>query len=571
MSSLSSSPPSPSNVDSQKENTNSNTSKGNASSTTSTKGIAGRINYGEWDRVTSDLLNETEQEEEHEKEQTAKALGLDGKYARSEAEAAERIKAKQVKQAKKTLDKYKKRESAVVQQFSNVFLTENAGTEKKIVRVTRDTMEAGKRVLSLDGSTGLTANAKDSTIIVTQDLSHLECSMPANTMQQPKSYEGDVDNGRPDEKPEMRKVFGLIKIFIANMKNCTIVIRSKVISGTIEMNHCDNVIVKVEKDATVATIQLDLCQNCHIQFCDAPSGKNNPHDAMKTLYWGEDTNDRIYHAGVSNTKISLLRDGFVEAETTIDYMKDGATNVGNASPEEYQFITSVVDNELQTEKVVRSGGTTGKTQRPMTERELEEERVKREKAVDMAMDKAIKFVEKGEAKMVEPKEEKTNKQTEEDGAVVEEIYTNQDEIDNILQECEENKARGNEAFGNGEYAQAVLLYTLALDKADELPDDKSRSKLFPCHIVLSNRSASFLKLGEHEKALADATRAVKMEPTYVKASFRKGLALHAMGKYSEALPVLAQAQKLEPKNKQIKQALQFAEVRMNQEMRKRME
>ena len=34
---------------------------------------------------------------------------------------------------------------------------------------------------------------------------------------------------------------------------------------------------------------------------------------------------------------------------------------------------------------------------------------------------------------------------------------------------------------------------------------------------------------------------------------------------------LAQAQKIEPKNKQIKQALQFAEVRMTQEMRKRMQ
>ena len=40
--------------------------------------------------------------------------------------------------------------------------------------------------------------------------------------------------------------------------------------------------------------------------------------------------------------------------------------------------------------------------------------------------------------------------------------------------------------------------------------------------------------------------------------------------YQEAAKSLASAQKLEPKNKQIKQALQFAEVRMTQEMRKRM-
>ena len=62
-----------------------------------------------------------------------------------------------------------------------------------------------------------------------------------------------------------------------------------------------------------------------------------------------------------------------------------------------------------------------------------------------------------------------------------------------------------------------------------------------------------------------------MEPTYIKAIFRQGLALHAMGRYQEAIEQLAAALKLEPKNKQVKQALQFAEVRMHQEIRKRME
>ena len=63
----------------------------------------------------------------------------------------------------------------------------------------------------------------------------------------------------------------------------------------------------------------------------------------------------------------------------------------------------------------------------------------------------------------------------------------------------------------------------------------------------------------------------KINPSNVKATFRRGLSLHAMGNYQEAITVLAVASKLEPKNKQIKQALQFAEVRMTQEMRKRME
>ena len=158
--------------------------------------------------------------------------------------------------------------------------------------------------------------------------------------------------------------------------------------------------------------------------------------------------------------------------------------------------------------------------------------------------------------------------------VIEEVYTSmsKSDINAIVAECEQNKTRGNEAFAAGEYGQALLLYTLALDKADELPDKDvpGDRQLFPRHIVLANRSAAFLKLGDHEKALNDATKAQNLNPTYVKGIFRRGLALHAMGRYQEAIEALAAAYKLEPKNKQIKEALQFAEVRMTQEMRKRM-
>jgi tetratricopeptide (TPR) repeat protein len=167
---------------------------------------------------------------------------------------------------------------------------------------------------------------------------------------------------------------------------------------------------------------------------------------------------------------------------------------------------------------------------------------------------------------------------------VEEVYGSmtQDEIKEVVDECEQNKTRGNEAFGAGEYGQAILLYSLALDKADELPDaggaddgpsanskKKSTStQLFPRDVLYSNRSACFLKLGQHEKALDDADLALACNPNNVKAGFRKGLALHAMGRYREALPVLAESYRLEPKNKQIQQALQFCEVRLQHEMRK---
>jgi tetratricopeptide (TPR) repeat protein len=149
-----------------------------------------------------------------------------------------------------------------------------------------------------------------------------------------------------------------------------------------------------------------------------------------------------------------------------------------------------------------------------------------------------------------------------------------EEIQLVIDECEQLKVRGNEAFGAGEYGQAILHYSLCLDKAQGLPDSDTTNSnspsLFPPDVLFANRAAAFLKLGQHEKAEADAVRALAINPHNIKATFRHDLALHASGRYTEALPVLASAHKLEPQNQQIKQALQFCEVRREQEHRKRM-
>ena len=270
-------------------------------------------------------------------------------------------------------------------------------------------------------------------------------------------------------------------------------------------------------------------------------------------------------------KVRIFRDDFIETEVDCDYLKDGAVAVGNATPEEFQFITSVVEGKLIMEEVVRAGNTTGKNVRAMTPREVEEENKRRARAAELAISMAEDMIQIKDkhgnvlAKKELP-ENTTESETEED--VIEEIYTmSKDEIKLIVDECDHNKSRGNEAFGAGEYAQAILLYSLALDKADELPDQK----LYPRDVLYSNRAACFLKLGQHEKAEEDAQRALAINPDNIKANFRHGLALHAMGKYLAALPVLAKAHKMEPHNKQVKQALQFCEVRMEQERRKAME
>lgn len=266
-------------------------------------------------------------------------------------------------------------------------------------------------------------------------------------------------------------------------------------------------------------------------------------------------------------QVRIFRDDFKEMEITCDYTTDGAVAIGNATAEEFQFITSVIDGNLVTEEVVRAGNTTGKNVRAMTPREVEEETKRRERAAELAVNMAEDMIQirDKDGNVLAKKVDLSDKQEDEGEDPVEEVYTMpKEQIKTIIDECDHNKARGNEAFGAGEYAQAILMYSLALDKGDELPS----THLYPRDVLFSNRAACFLKLGQHEKAEEDAQRALAINPDNIKANFRHGLALHAMGRYADALPVLAKASKIEPKNKQVQQALHFCEVRLEQERRR---
>jgi tetratricopeptide (TPR) repeat protein len=291
-------------------------------------------------------------------------------------------------------------------------------------------------------------------------------------------------------------------------------------------------------------------------------------------YWGDDADDRIFHAGVSDMHVRLWQDDIMESELACDYLQDGAVSVGNATPEEFQFVTSVVDGILQTEQVVRAGSTTGQTVRAMTPREVAAATQRRARAAELALTMAEDMIQIKDkdgnvlAKKVPPEVVPLADCKNDEDEDVEEVYIMpKEQIKAIVDECDHNKARGNEAFGAGEYGQAILLYSLALDKADELP----AARLYARDVLYSNRAACLLKLGQHEKAEQDAQRALAHNPDNIKANFRHGLALHAMGQYMEALPVLAKAHKMEPHNKQVKQALQFCEVRLEQERRKAFE
>mmetsp|Transcript_38870 Transcript_38870/g.87252 ORF Transcript_38870/g.87252 Transcript_38870/m.87252 type:complete len:376 (-) Transcript_38870:225-1352(-) len=110
--------------------------------------------------------------------------------------------------------------------------------------------------------------------------------------------------------------------------------------------------------------------------------------------------------------------------------------------------------------------------------------------------------------------------------------------------AEQKRRAGNEAFKNSDFMQAAAYYAEAL-------------AVTPSPVVYANRAQCWLKLGDPEKALKDSQACVDLDGSFVKGHFRKGLALRALERFGEAQLALVEAEKLDPKNQQIQEALKF--------------
>ena len=95
-------------------------------------------------------------------------------------------------------------------------------------------------------------------------------------------------------------------------------------------------------------------------------------------------------------------------------------------------------------------------------------------------------------------------------------------------------AQGAQAFKAGEHEKAEALYTAALKRR---PADAR---------ILSNRSASRLAMAEFTAALEDAVAAVEARPDWARAHGRQGAALAGLGRLDEALGCFRKGLELEP-------------------------
>ena len=92
---------------------------------------------------------------------------------------------------------------------------------------------------------------------------------------------------------------------------------------------------------------------------------------------------------------------------------------------------------------------------------------------------------------------------------------------------------GNAAFQGKKWHRAIVCYTQALV---HLPADSDDA-----YWICSNRSAAHLKVGDYNHAMSDAETCIALVPTSYQGYGRKGAALHAMKRYTDAISVYEQS------------------------------
>jgi stress-induced-phosphoprotein 1 len=104
----------------------------------------------------------------------------------------------------------------------------------------------------------------------------------------------------------------------------------------------------------------------------------------------------------------------------------------------------------------------------------------------------------------------------------------------------DKKEQANNYFKEGKYEEAIKTYSEILD---EDPEN---------HLILSNRSATYIKMEKYDESLIDAVKCTKLKPDYGKVWGRLGGALHGQGKYDDALVAYNKANESEPNEVYVK-------------------
>ncbi|KAK3041038.1 hypothetical protein RJ639_026835 [Escallonia herrerae] len=129
--------------------------------------------------------------------------------------------------------------------------------------------------------------------------------------------------------------------------------------------------------------------------------------------------------------------------------------------------------------------------------------------------------------------------------------SNEDELEQkSIEQANDAKLEGNKLFVDGQYEEALSQYELALQLGSEIPASAELQSI--CH---SNRATCYFKLGKYEDTIKECTKALELNPTYMKALLRRGEGHQKLEHYEEAIADLKKVLELDPSNNQARRTV----------------
>ncbi|KAG5984757.1 hypothetical protein E4U55_003269 [Claviceps digitariae] len=130
----------------------------------------------------------------------------------------------------------------------------------------------------------------------------------------------------------------------------------------------------------------------------------------------------------------------------------------------------------------------------------------------------------------------------------------------IVQKLDRMKEEGNAEFKAGRWQAAVDKYSAALEI--DASNRGINAKL------LQNRAQCKIKLKQYDGAIADADRAVSLDPSYTKARKTKANALGHSGNWEESVREWKAIQEMDPEDRTIPKEVRKAELELKKSQRK---
>lgn len=132
----------------------------------------------------------------------------------------------------------------------------------------------------------------------------------------------------------------------------------------------------------------------------------------------------------------------------------------------------------------------------------------------------------------------------------EDAMTDEEQKQRSLAQANEAKAEGNRSFAAGEYEAALAHYASALEIAPEDPmSNEVRSMCF------ANRAVCCYKLRKYDETVKESTKALELNPAYLKALVKRAEARERLEQFEEAIADMNKVLELEPSNEQARRTI----------------